>query len=196
MSNPTPTKAQQALLQTLTPVLASHPGASLSEIATQAGVGRATLYRHFASREALVKAVAMEAIAAFDQASAAVAAQNLNAGDALLAFLQNVIPLGDRFHFLAIEPGAYHDAEVADAYDRQLQELNAFIAQLKEEGFIALDVPTAWVATAIDALIWSAWSAVQAGDVAPNDAAALAYRTLIRGLAAPSSEFGIRNSEF
>lgn len=183
MSDPAPTKIQQTLLQNLTPVLACNPGASLSEIAKQAGVGRATLYRHFASRDALVKAVAMAAIAAFDQASAEVVAQNLNAGDALLAFLTKVIPLGDRFHFLAIEPVAYNDPEVATAYARQLQELDAFITTLKQEGFIALDIPTAWVATAIDSLIWSAWSTVQSGDIAPNDAAALAYRTLIQGLA-------------
>ncbi|NEO87209.1 MAG: TetR/AcrR family transcriptional regulator [Spirulina sp. SIO3F2] len=182
MSDSTPTKTQQALLQTLTPVLACNPGASLSEIAKQAGIGRATLYRHFASRDALVKAVAMDAIAAFDQATAEVKVQNLNAGDALLAFLQKVIPLGDRFHFLAIEPAAYNDPEIATAYARQLQELNAFITTLKQAGFIAVDVPKAWVTTAIDSLIWSAWSAVQAGDIAPNDAAALAYRTLIQGL--------------
>lgn len=183
MSHPTLTKTQQTLLQTLTPVLAYNPGAALSEVAAQAGVGRATLYRHFASRDALVKAIAMDAIAAFDQATAEVQAQNLNAGDALLAFLQKVIPLGDRFHFLAVEPTAYTDPGVATAYARQMQELNAFITTLKQEGFIAPDVPTAWVATAIDSLIWSAWSTVQAGEVAPNDAAALAYRTLIQGLA-------------
>ncbi|MEM9771094.1 MAG: TetR/AcrR family transcriptional regulator [Cyanobacteria bacterium P01_D01_bin.73] len=175
-------KAKQSLLTATASVLASNPGASLSQIAAQAGVGRATLYRHFPSREALVRDLAMEAIAAIDQVTAEVTAQNLPTDKALLGFLRGVVPLGDRFHFLVVEASAYKDPEVKAAYDRQISELEAFVAQLKQDGVIAADVPNAWVTVVMDSLIWAAWSAVSNGDLARNDAAELTYRTFLNGL--------------
>jgi AcrR family transcriptional regulator len=41
-------------------LLATEPGAPISRIARQAGVSRATFYRHFGSREALLRAVEVE----------------------------------------------------------------------------------------------------------------------------------------
>src|SRR4029079_8161971 len=41
-------------------VLATHPEAPVSDIAQRAGVSRATFYRHFASRDALLERIAHE----------------------------------------------------------------------------------------------------------------------------------------
>ena len=175
-------KAKQALLMATASVLARNPGASLSEIARQAGIGRATLYRHFPSRDVLIRELAMEAIAAIDAVTADVTAQNLPTDQALLEFLRGVVPLGDRFHFLMIETSAYNDPTVKAAYDRQLNELDTFVGQLKQDGVIASELPNAWVTSVMDALIWAAWSAVNNGDLARNDVAMLTYRTLVKGL--------------
>jgi len=174
--------SKQAILQAAVSILACNPGASLSDIATQAGVGRATLYRYFPSRDALVRELALEAIEATDRVTARVRCQNLSPADALLAFLEGMVPLGDRFHFLISESVAYTDPEVTAAYARQIQELDEFANALKQDGAIAPDIPNAWVTAAIDALIWAAWSSVQTGDIAPKDAALLTYRTLFQGL--------------
>ncbi|EKU99875.1 transcriptional regulator [Leptolyngbya sp. PCC 7375] len=173
---------KQAILQAAVAVLAKNPGVSLSDVAGKCGIGRATLYRHFSSREALIREIAFAAIEAIDQVTAHIRNQNLSAADALLAFLEGVVPLGDRFHFLVAESSTYTDPDINAAYARQMQELNDFVNVLKQDGVIALDVPNAWVATAIDSLIWAAWSAIQSGDIARNDAAKLTYRTLIQGL--------------
>ncbi|MEM9215185.1 MAG: TetR/AcrR family transcriptional regulator [Cyanobacteria bacterium P01_F01_bin.150] len=182
MANSGKSTAKQTLLQSAVAILAYNPGASLQDIAAQAGVGRATLYRHFSSREALVRELAMEAIAAIDQVTTQVRAQELPAKEALLAFLEGVVPLGDRFHFLGSESSVYTEPEVSMAYKRQMQELDDFVTTLKKEGVVAPDIPNAWVSTAIDMLIWAGWSAVESGDIARNDAAKLAYRTLTQGL--------------
>ena len=182
MANSGKSTAKQTLLQSAVAILAYNPGASLQDIASQAGVGRATLYRHFSSREALVRELALAAIAAIDQVTAQVREQELPAKEALLAFLEGVVPLGDRFHFLVSESSAYTDPEVSTAYERQMQELDDFVTTLKKEGVVALDIPNAWVSTTIDMLIWAGWSAVESGDIARNDAAKLAYRTLTQGL--------------
>jgi len=56
---------REAVLDAATEVLRENPDATMSEIARQAGLGRTTVYRHFASHdelvEALVSAVADEA---------------------------------------------------------------------------------------------------------------------------------------
>ncbi|MEM9007964.1 MAG: TetR/AcrR family transcriptional regulator [Cyanobacteria bacterium P01_F01_bin.86] len=182
MSESTQSKSKQTLLITAAAVLARNPGASLGEIAAQAKIGRATLYRHFPSRDVLIRELSMAAIAAIDQVTADIKSQNLSADEALLAFFQGVVPLGDRFHFLVTETLACQHPDVKTAYDRQLNELYEFVTQLKQAGVIAPEIPNTWVTTVIDALIWTAWSAVDSGDLARNDAAALTYRTLLTGL--------------
>jgi len=182
MNNSPKNSSKQALLHSAVAVLANNPGASLSDIASQAGVGRATLYRYFPSRDALVRELALEAIEAIDQVTARVGRHNLASEATLLAFLEGVVPLGDRFHFLVSESSAYTDLEVSAAYTRQMGELDEFVTRLKQDRVIALDIPNTWVTATIDALIWAAWLSVQTGDIARKDAAAFVYRTLMKGL--------------
>ena len=172
--------AREAVMDAAVSVLARNPGAPMSAVATAAGVGRATLYRHFPTREALVRELALEAIELTDAAVAPAFAQGMSSRDSLLAMLTAIVPLGDRFHFLARE--WVEDEDVAAGYRRQARELEAFVEQAKGDGLFAPEVPTAWVVAAIDALIWAAWEAVKEGTVAPRDAASLAFKTLTRGL--------------
>src|SRR3954447_2757467 len=43
-------------------LLGSDPGAGMADVATAAGVSRATVYRHFPTREALIAAIQAQAI--------------------------------------------------------------------------------------------------------------------------------------
>lgn len=54
-------RAEAAIIETATLVLAEHPHASMGEIASAVGIGRATLYRHFPTRERLMEAVSLAA---------------------------------------------------------------------------------------------------------------------------------------
>ena len=176
--------AREALLDAAAAMLADNPGASMSEVAEAAGVGRATLYRHFPTRDALVRELALEAIERTDAAVAPVFAQGLSSEDALLGMLEAIVPLGDRFHFLSNEH--VEDEEVAEGIRRQARETASFVEQAKVDGLFAPELPTAWIVAAIDALVWTAWATVREGTVAPRDAASLAFRTLVRGMAPAS----------
>ncbi|MEM1316029.1 MAG: helix-turn-helix domain-containing protein, partial [Pseudomonadota bacterium] len=46
--------SRDAILEAAFQLYARRPDASLAEVAQRAGVGRATLHRHFGSREALI----------------------------------------------------------------------------------------------------------------------------------------------
>lgn len=175
--------AQQAILDAAAEVFSQNPGASLQEIADRAGVGRATLYRYFPTREALMRELALEALSQTDEVTAPIREQALTAKAALEAVIAAVIPLGDRFHFLSSEWAVGQDPDVVSIYARQLRELAETVEQAKTEGAIATDIPTRWVVSAIDTLIYTAWSVVQKGDMTQRDATAMTLKTLFKGIA-------------
>ncbi len=173
---------REAILDTATVVLTGSPNASMATLAQASGVSRATLYRHFPSREELVKEISLEAIRLTDNATAPVFEHYQDAEQALREMIEALIPFGDRYHFLANENQAGADPKVADESRRQLSELAEFVDQAKQEGFFAEDLPTRWIVVTIDSAIWTAWHSIHRGILAPSDAAQLVYRTLVDGL--------------
>ena len=154
----------------------------MAEIAAKAGVGRATLYRHFPTREDLIRALALESLRQTDEATKQIPADRASAVQVLAEVFEAIVPLGDRFRFLSNEPAAFHDPEIKAAHDRQLDELAELVEAMKAEGSLDRAVPTAWVVATIDALVYAAWDTVDDGAVARRDAAKLAFRTIMRGL--------------
>ena len=171
---------REAILDAAIDVLGRNPGASLLEVAARAGVGRASLHRHFPARDDLVAAVTRRCMDETEAATAAAVQDAGSARDTLSRVLKAVIPLGDRYHFLASLSSA--DAELHARYEAELEWLTGLIDSLKKEGVIAPDVPLTWAAANIDAQIWIAWSEVAAGRLAAADAADLAFHTLLEGL--------------
>ncbi len=180
---------RQGLLNAAGVVLSRNPGAAMAEIAEKAGVGRATLYRHFPTREDLIRALVLESLRQIDEATQQIPIDRLSAAQVLAEILESIVPLGDRFRFLSNEPAVLNDPEINAAYGRQLDELSELVEAMKAEGSLDRAVPTAWVVAAIDALVYAAWNAVDDGAVARRDAAKLAFRTIMQGfgLADPAS---------
>lgn len=176
--------SRQALLDVAATVLARNPGASLSEIAIKAGVGRATLHRHFPARIDLIRELTLESIDAIEAAVAPLRGEAPTRLKELRHRLQAIVPLGDRFHYLRSQVwDLADDPEVMNGYEMELESMRDLVTALREEGSIAPDVPVDWVVAVMDSLVWVAWSSVQAGHVGTRQAADLAYRTLIEGLA-------------
>ena len=171
---------RQAILDAAIDTFARNPGASLSEVASRAGVGRASLHRHFPSRGDLIAAASQQCMDEIDAATARALAGASSARDRLSGMLEAVVPLGDRYHFLVAETA--EDESVRKRYEEELDWLAHLVDNLKTEGVIASDVPRSWAAANIDAQVWLAWSEVAAGRLAPAHAADLALRTLLEGL--------------
>jgi len=181
MTTPKRLPARQAIAEAGFELLSRNPGASLSEIAEHAGVGRATLHRHFASREALLIALAHQAIAEMDHAAEVACHDAPSHTDALKRCMEALVPLGDRHSFLAHIP-LEEDPAITAAFERQAGETRDLVDAARQEGTFAATVPTAWIVQAFDHLLYAGWESVRSGESTPAQAAALAWRTLTHGL--------------
>ncbi|MGI9373064.1 MAG: TetR/AcrR family transcriptional regulator [Hyphomicrobiales bacterium] len=171
---------KDAILEAAFQTFSKTPRASLGDVAKRAGVGRATLHRHFSSREALMVALAHTAVAELNAAVEAATKDAQSHTDGLRRALTAIIPLAERQWFLTHEQ-LEHDPEIAAAYDADMKELEAEISAAKAEGAFDPELTDRWIAITYENLIYSAWTLVRDGEATPSQAADMAWRTLTRG---------------
>jgi AcrR family transcriptional regulator len=114
---------------------------TMSQIAEQAGIGRATLYRHFADVDAVLTAWHERQVARHLQQLADVGERADNAGERLEAVLAAYAALSRHPHGSEAAARLHRGAHIAAAHAR----LRAFIAELAAEaaraGAVRADVP-------------------------------------------------------
>lgn len=178
-----------ALLAAAADVLAVAPQASLSEVATRAGLGRATLYRHFDSRDALRAAIREEALS---RAAAALAGADLTGCDvreALRRAAAALVPLGMRFRILLIE-GADADPDFVAARQQALAPLWSVLAKGIEAGELTGTKTTAWHGMVLAGLLVTAVRAAEAGLIDTDEAGRLVADTFLDGFGSPAPSEG------
>jgi TetR/AcrR family transcriptional regulator, mexCD-oprJ operon repressor len=169
-----------ALLDAAADVLAVAPQASLADVATRAGLGRATLYRHFENRDALRAAIREEALA---RASAALSDADLadcDTREGIRRAVAVLVPLGMRFRILLIE-GAGTDPDFVAARSEALAPLWAVLARGVETGELSPTVDTAWLHLVLSGTLMTAARAAGAGLIDPADAGDLVADSFIDG---------------
>jgi TetR/AcrR family transcriptional regulator, mexCD-oprJ operon repressor len=168
----------EAILEAAIQVLAAQPEAGVAEIAAAAGVGRATVYRHFASRDELIEALRLHAS---EEARRRFADARVDEGDpveALERLVAAMLALGDRYRviFPQDQQARPRRSEVL------LKPLTRLIARAQADGAIDPELPQAWVIASLRALLRSAVGEVEARRLARDAAAARVVRTLVRGV--------------
>lgn len=174
--------SRDAVLEAGFAVFSRDPGASLAEVAAQAGVGRATLHRHFAGRDDLMVALARTAMAELDAAVEAATRNAPSYTDALRLIMEAVVPLAHRQKFLAQERVAEEALE--EDYAASDRELMEAISAAQAEGAFEAHLPVEWIAGFYNNLIYAGWELVEAGEATPKQAAAFAWRVLTKGASA------------
>ena len=176
-------KSHHALLEAGIRVLTDNNSATLSEVALAAGVGRATLYRHFETREQLLAELAEESLMETDRACAYIKEQKLTGRKAIEQIFIAIMPLADRFHFLLSLWGEVSkNKTIKKAYNRQLKQLRIRIKEAKTEGTISNALPDEWLILLIDNLLYSGWYCIGTGSLSPERASALATRSFFEGV--------------
>ena len=175
-----------AIIEAAFQTFSRRPAATLADVAAHAGVGRATLHRHFSSRNALMIELARQAQRELDAAVEEATKSAVSHTEGLRLALAAIIPLADRQWFLATEP-VEHDPEIAAAYRAGLDELGVEIEAAKLEGTFDFSLPTEWISQVYENLIYAAWTMVRDEHATPSQALELAWRTLTTGLGGDKS---------
>jgi TetR/AcrR family transcriptional repressor of mexCD-oprJ operon len=148
--------------------LSLNPDASMSDIARQAGVVRATIYVHFPTRESLIAAVTQHAISDVAQA---IASADPESGDPVAA-LRRVISatwktLGQYHALVGINSRLSHE-ELHDHHGSALGALEPLIVRGQRVGAFRSDVPASWHLATLLALIHGASGELSAGRVSAD----------------------------
>lgn len=173
--------SRDAIIEAAFTIFNEKPGASLNDVAVYAGVGRATLHRHFSSRQDLIYALAGKARSELKQAIEHAAVDAASHTEGLKLSFTAIIPLASRQWFLSHEL-VDTDPEVAAAYQADVEDLHKEIEFAKSEGAFASDLPTKWIAVSYENLIYAAWTMVREEEATPNQAAELAWRIFMKGV--------------
>jgi len=178
MRSKTKTKILQAALE----LFATHPQASLDEVALKADVSRATTYRYFPSRHALVYAVFEHTNAVCNQAITPLFLKGLLADKLLYEVLEVLIPLGNTMRLVPLAETFSHDEAIQALWDKQREEWRELIEWLKTKGIVDPAISTPWAMRVLDTLLFTTWEAIDAGELAPKEAPSLLHRTFLEGL--------------
>ncbi|KOG89034.1 TetR/AcrR family transcriptional regulator [Streptomyces varsoviensis] len=142
--------------------------ASMDEIAKAAGISRATLHRHFAGRDALIRALEDLGLAQFEQALDAARLDEGDAVGALRRLLAEAEPVFAFMAFLCTENQLF-EGDLHEGWDRLDARINAVFRRGQEEGCFRIDLSSVWLTEALYGLIGAGAWAVHDGRVARKD---------------------------
>jgi TetR/AcrR family transcriptional regulator, mexCD-oprJ operon repressor len=154
-------------------VLAARQGASMAEIAAAAGIARGTLYRHFPTRESLLRALET---AANEQAGRRLAEANLDqvpVDEALARVVRALVAVGEDFIVLLRERRPPEPGFAAP--------LVALIERGRANGEIRGDVPVATLVESLLVLIGACVRTGRAVGMGSEDMSSTALRLFLTG---------------
>jgi TetR/AcrR family transcriptional repressor of mexCD-oprJ operon len=116
--------------------------ASMSEVAAAAGVARATVYRYFPSREALLEALGRVAVEQAGEGLAAARLEGVSVDEAFTRAVRALVIVGDYFVVLARERARVDPEE----FERRIAGvLRGLIRRGQSLGEIRDDIPVPWL---------------------------------------------------
>lgn len=149
---------------------AEEPNAGVADVATAAGVGRATLYRHFPTRESLLEAIRTQGLVDGENAVEACRVDEGSAPAALSRLLAAWLELGDRYRVVVANPSQAENLEARAREERMGEAILRLILRGQAEGEFSTDVPAVWGTSAVGALLVAAIVGVGEGRIRREDA--------------------------
>ncbi|MFI6394460.1 TetR/AcrR family transcriptional regulator [Nonomuraea sp. NPDC050547] len=165
-------RTRRAILDAAFSTLTGNSGASLSDVAAAAGVGRTTIHRYFPERTDLITAMSEDLL---EKIALATGRARLTDGPAIQVLdrlLQEYFELGDYLMLAFTEPHLIDSAdwESETPSDR---ELIAMIERGREEGSVDARMPASWVQQVMWALLYAAWQQIRDEETSKHDALGL-----------------------
>ena len=174
-------KSQHALIQAGLKLLNKNKEITLSDIAKEAGVGRATLYRLYENKEALVEAIALFCLQKFEDATQPIEQSAKTYLHAFEMMFELLMPFVDELQFLTdLEYFSEYSPEIERIIAKQDQELRRVIDEGKSHGEFDNSLPTSWLLDYIDALFYTGWCQQKQHGGTPKQASRLAFECFKR----------------
>jgi AcrR family transcriptional regulator len=179
--------SEEALLLAARGVFQKNPGASLDDVATAAGVGRATLFRHFPTKTELQRAVFVRALREVEQAIEALGLKPVRgaAKAQLSLLLRTLLSVGAELRFILSAAELFDEPSVVAAADRVYARVDPVLTAAVREGVLRDDVPLGWLRATVEAVLHAAWFEIEAGHLARTAAAELVEATILTGIGRP-----------
>lgn len=180
---------RRALLAAAADEFARNPDCSMAGVAEAANLTRATLYRHFSNRQALLKAIQAEALT---RASETLTACRLDEGNALEVLGRVIGALskhGMRFRIIVMR-APEHNVRFLTQRDQALAPLVEVVKRGQAEGDIRADLSPEWIVTAMAALLISAVRAAPTAKRSAVEVSDLILSTLVGGIATTGATAG------
>jgi len=171
-------RTRSAILDAAARALGRRSDAAMAEIADEAGVGRATLYRHFPTREDLLAAIDARAHAETEAAFAASRLAEGTAGEALERLVTAVLEIGDRYRFLLAEEAVGRDRRRDERFEAPLF---ALLERGQAAGEFNRSMPPRWMLEVLGQVIVAAVREIAAGRLDRDEAPAIVTRSLLHG---------------
>lgn len=175
-----------AILAAAIQCLGRNPEASVGEIARAAGVGRVTLYGHFATRADLVDAAFAQAI---KEGETALAAVDLH-GDAELAMVRLIETswrLVERSRTLLMAAqSTLPPGRIRSLHARPMERMHGLVTRGQRDGVFRTDLPASWLVGTVHSVLHGAAEEINEGRLDPDDATRFITATVVAVLSATS----------
>jgi AcrR family transcriptional regulator len=164
-------------------LLGTDPGIGMADVAAAAGVSRATVSRHFPTREALIGAIQRQAVEQSERALLDCRVEEGTATEALRRLCAAWLDVAERYAFTQL--GHELDEETKAHRRRILGEpLRALIERGKTSGEFTGAQSTEWCVRAFGALLLAGARAVADGALTHDEAPDVVFGSLYEGLRA------------
>lgn len=184
LSSPGPSSRADArrnaerILNATAELLAADPGASLEQVATRAGVSRATVYHHFANRDALLDALTERSVREVTAALDAARPDEDSATAAVERVLRAAWRVIGRYRGLVIvNPQRLERAELRARLGPALAPVRTLIVRGQRGGEFDSELPVEWLIGILTDIIHAASRQVSAGAMDPDEAERVLLRT-------------------
>ena len=177
----------EQILETAAEVLARRPDATLQSIAKAAGISRTTIFNKFATRDALIEALAVDSLRRIGEVMARVPSDvdsNDSAGFAsvMREVTAGLMPLGPRTAFLRVVPGWGN--ELDRYWVEAVTPLAVYIGMAQSHGMLRGDQPARWLVASYIGLLFASWDEISQGELGHAQASRLVTDTWISGASA------------
>jgi AcrR family transcriptional regulator len=168
-----------AILAAAAHVFAEQGGSSnMADVAAAAGVSRATLYRYYPHREALLDALAAQALVDAAARLADAGLERAPVGEAVERIVRAIVAIGDRYAVLVQERVKFDPAEA----ERLLgAPMRAVFARGIESGVLRQDLPIDILLELFGGVLMSAVKLTQRGTLGLEEASAAAAAVFLDG---------------